>query len=204
MHPLTMKPTIAAAPSRKSLFSNYRATSALTIALVFAWSPAAHAHLVNQIVMTSPDIQLGAPMTLLAFSGNAARRGEPNFDGARACGLNKIVRAIDSNSSQFFAALFNKTQISAASIASSLQGTVFYQVDLTGVAVDEIIRSDTAVVPGPNPPTPDNFLSETIVLHATTGQAAVDPAIALMKSRRRIASRPRLRTTQRRDYSRDL
>jgi len=177
MHATILKSAIATSQPHKSQFSHYRVAAVLAMALASAWSTAAEAQLADQIVLTSPDIQFGAPMTLLAFSSNAARRGEPNFDGARVCGLNKIVRVIDSNSTQFFAALFNKTQISAASIASSLQGTIFYQVDLTGVAVDEIIRSDTAVVPGPNPPTPDNFLRETIVLHATTVKYSYQPVL---------------------------
>src|SRR5271169_3133838 len=137
-----MKSVIAAPPLGKSRFFHYLAASLLAMALASAWSAAAQAQYPGeQIVLTSPDIQTGAPVTLYAFSGTAARRGEPNFDGARQCGLNKIVKLVDSTSPQFFAALFNRVQISAASIASSLQGTVFYHVDLTGVAVDEIIRS---------------------------------------------------------------
>lgn len=148
---------------------------AATILLVTAWTAAAQAQTPDQIVLTSPDIQTGAPVTLLAFSGTAARRGEPDFDGARLCGLNKIVKQIDLTSPQFFAELFNKVQISAASIASSVQGTVFYQVDLTGVAVDEIIRSDSVA----REATPGNNLTETVILHATTVKYTYQPVNAL-------------------------
>jgi len=117
-------------------------------------------------------------VTLFAFSGNAARRGDPNINGARQCGLNKIVKQIDSTSPQFFTSLFNMVQISAASIASSLNGTVFYQVDLTGVAVDEIIRSDSDTdVTLQLPQTLDNFLTETIILHATTVKYTYQPVL---------------------------
>lgn len=169
-----MKSAIATTPFGKSRYSHYLVASLLAIGLASAWSAAAQAQLAQQIVLTSPDIQLGAPVTLMGFSGSAARRGEPNFDGARECGLNKIVKQIDLTSPQFVAALFNKVLISAANIASSLQGTVFYQVDLTGVAVDEIIRSDTVAT---DPTTPDNFLTETIILHATTVKYSYQPVL---------------------------
>jgi hypothetical protein len=173
MHATTIKSAIAASPPGKSRFSHYLAASLLATALASAWSAAAEAQMADQIVLTSPDIQNGAPMTLLAFSGSAARKGDPNFDGARVCGLNKIVRQIDSSSPQFFAALFNMVQISAASIASSLAGTVFYQVNLTGVAVDEIIRSDSVATNA----NPGNDLTETIVLHATTVNYIYQPVL---------------------------
>jgi hypothetical protein len=86
----TIKSAIAASPLGKSL-----AASLLAIALPSAWSAAAQAQPAEQIVLTSPDIQTGAPVTLFAFSGNAARSGVPNFDGARQCGLNKIVKLDD-------------------------------------------------------------------------------------------------------------
>lgn len=125
-----MKTVIATPLLGKSRLSHYLAASLLAMALASAWSAVAQAQIPQQIVLTSPDIQSGAPVMLFAFSGNAARRGEPNFDGVRQCGLNKIVKQIDSSSPQFVTALFNRMQISAASIASSLQGTVFYQVIL--------------------------------------------------------------------------
>lgn len=134
---------------------------------VSAWPAVARAQyfVPDQIVLTSPEIESGAPVTLLAFSGNVARRGEPNFDGARACGLNKIVKLIDASSPQFVSDLFNKTQIPAASIASSLQGAVFYQVDLTGITVDKIARSDAVAV---SETAPGSVLTETVTLRATT------------------------------------
>ena len=89
--------------------------------------------------------------------------------------MNKIVKQIDLTSSQFFADLFNRVQISAASIASSLQGTVFYQVDLTGAAVDEIIRSDSVA----KETTFGNNLTEIVVLHATTVKYTYQPTNAL-------------------------
>lgn len=180
MRATTIKSAISASSPGKSRFSQYLAASLLTMALALAWSAAAQAQPAEQIVLTSPDIQTGAPLTLLAFSGNAARKGEPNFDGARQCGLNKIVKLVDSSSSpQFFTALFNMVQISAASIASSFDGTVFYQVDLTGVAVDEIIRSfSVADLALQTPPTLDDIiLTETIILHATTVKYTYQPIL---------------------------
>jgi type VI protein secretion system component Hcp len=165
-----MKPSLLG----NSRFSDFWAALLLPMALASAWPNTAQAQLAQQIVLTSPDIQTGTPVALLAFSGSAARRGEPNFDGARACGLNKIRKAIDLSSPQFFAALFNRVQLSAASIASSLQGTVFYQVDLTGIAVDEIVRSGSVAT---DPTTPDNFLTETITLHATSTKYTYQPVL---------------------------
>jgi hypothetical protein len=178
MRATTIKSAIAVSPTGKSRFSQYLAASLLAMALASTWSAAAQAQ--EQIVLTSPDIQNGAPVTLFAFSGNAARRGVPNFDGARQCGLNKIVKLVDSSTSpQFFTALFNMVQISAASIASSFDGTVFYQVDLTGVAVDEIIRSfSDAYITLQTPPTLDSLiLTETIILHATTVKYTYQPIL---------------------------
>jgi hypothetical protein len=153
--------------------ARYVLASLLAMALAPAWSAVAQAQFA--IVLTSPDIQSGAQVPLVEFSGSLARRGEPNFDGARACGSNKIVKSVDTSSSpQFVAALFNRVQLSAASIASSLQGTVYYQVDLTGVAVDEIIRSDNTYTP---PPPAGNFLKETIILHATTVKYTYQPVL---------------------------
>ena len=150
----------------------------LIAAVASAWSVSAQAQQAQQIVLTSPDIQTGTSVSLLTFSGNAARAGVPNIDGARQCGLNKIVKYIDSSSPQFFAALFNMVPISAASIASSFQGGIFYQVDLTGVTVDEIVRSvsdEFFALQLQTQPALNNYLTETITLHATTVKYTYQP-----------------------------
>jgi type VI protein secretion system component Hcp len=163
-----MKSRFTASPFCKTCFSRYRAALLIATALASAWPAVVRAQFIpvpNQIVLTSPEIQSGAGVALLAFSGNAARRGEPDFDGAKACGLNEIVKPIDASTPQFVSALFNKTQIPTASIASSMQGTIFYQVDLTGITVDKITRSDAAAVN--QTATPGSGLTETVTLRAT-------------------------------------
>jgi type VI protein secretion system component Hcp len=162
--------------------ARYALASLLVMALASAWSAAAQAQSPIHIVLTSPDIQSGAQVALVEFSGSLARRGEPGFDGARACGLNKIVKSVDTSSSpQFIAALFNRVQLSAASIASILQNAglsaVYYQVDLTGVAVDEITR--TAPPPASLNGLNGNggLVTETITLHATTVKYTYQPIL---------------------------
>jgi hypothetical protein len=163
--------------------ARYALASLLAMALASAWSTAAQAAAILQMVLTSPDIQSGAQVTLVDFSGTLARRGEPGFDGARACGLNTIVKSVDTSSSpQFIAALFNRVQLSAASIAAIIQGgtlsTVYYQVDLTGVAVDEVTRSapPPASLNGLNGN--NGLVTETIILHATTVKYTYQPVLA--------------------------
>jgi hypothetical protein len=58
--------------------------SAATILLVTAWTAAAQAQTPDQIVLTSPEIQTGAPVTLLAFSGTPPVGANPTLMG-RAC-----------------------------------------------------------------------------------------------------------------------
>lgn len=162
-----MKSVIAGSQLRNSRYARCWAAALVAVELAFTWPAAAQAQFIPfQIILTSPDIQSGAPVALLAFSGNAARRGEPNFDGPRACGLNKIVKAIDASTPQLVNDLFNKTQIATASISSLFQGTVFYQVDLTGITVDKITRSDAVAVSETS--VPGSALTETVILRATT------------------------------------
>jgi len=126
-----------------------------------------------QISLTTTRIQGGSPITLTGFSTAAAL---PRVAWPVTCGLNTIVKQVDTEiSPQFFSLLSTKTQIPSMLITltqSFLPDQIIYhEINLTNVHVVGITRSDyyTPLYAGNSlaPAPPVGYLYETITLQAT-------------------------------------
>jgi len=181
-----MNSTTSRAPTGKSSFAFPRASISLFAATAALCSAAAQgpgpSDPYAQIVLTSPSIQDGSPVTLTGFSTSAAPN-EPSLlsIGPNLCGLNSIVEQVDTIvSPQFFTLMFAKTLIPSMTITltqSNLEfQPIYHEISLTDVTVKSITRSDyfNPLSP-PAASVPPGYLYETITLQATSYKYTYQP-----------------------------
>ncbi|MGH6822564.1 MAG: hypothetical protein ACRECP_03150 [Methylocella sp.] len=164
-----MKLIKASPPLAKSRHARHRGAAALlAMTLALGWSETARGQTPGQIYLTSPSIQGGAQVVLSGFSTRAALSGA----GTGVCGPSTIVKQVDGGDNQYFSLMFSKTRISATiSSAALFSTTVFFQVDLTGVKVDSITRSNSLATHLTDP----RDLTDTITLQARTFKYTYQP-----------------------------